>query len=211
VWQTKKNAKGQLLIRRPKSRPLVNHYHFHIIDRQWGHITIRMSGHPPFGAQILLNGHEWVECQARRRSIGWAKEGNCFVDGSDLVALDRVAAGLGGVGGLARLAQVCDRWIYSACLCFGLSRQEQERSYQLEYSRNLLFKSGRKMDQLYQGLIDRTRGLLDVPRLKTIFGRKGRPHKTPAGGGRLEKILERSVHDLTVFKLQRCADFLQCQ
>jgi hypothetical protein len=57
------------------------------------------------------------------------------------------------------------------------------------------------MDQLYQGLIDRTRGLLDVPRLKTIFGRKDRPHKTAAGGGRLEKILERSVHDLTVFKL----------
>jgi hypothetical protein len=42
---------------------------------------------------------------------------------------------------------------------------------------------------------------LDVPRLKTIFGRKDRPHKRPAEGGRLEKVLERSVHDLTVFKL----------
>jgi hypothetical protein len=42
---------------------------------------------------------------------------------------------------------------------------------------------------------------LDVPRLKTIFGRKHRCHKTQAGGGRLEKILDRSVHDLTVFKL----------
>jgi hypothetical protein len=209
VWQIKKNSKNQVLIRRPKSWPLVNHYHFHIMDKQWGHLTIRISGHPPFGAQILLNGHEWVECQARQQSICWAKEGNCFVDGSDLVALGRLAEGLGGVGGLARLAQVCDRWIYSACLCFGLNRLEQQRSqfryayssYQLEYSRNLLFKSGRKMDELYQGLIDRTRGLLDVPRLKTIFGRKGRPHKTPAGGGRLEKILECSVHDLTVFKL----------
>jgi hypothetical protein len=42
---------------------------------------------------------------------------------------------------------------------------------------------------------------LDVPRLKTIFGRKHRPHHTQAGGGRLEKILDRSVYDLTVFKL----------
>jgi hypothetical protein len=73
--------------------------------------------------------------------------------------------------------------------------------YQLEYSRNLLFKSGRRLDEVYQGLIDRTRRLLDVPRLKTIFGRRHRPHQDRAGGGRLEKILDRSTYDLTVFKL----------
>ena len=25
-----------------------------------GHVAIKMSGHPPFGAQIILNGHEYV-------------------------------------------------------------------------------------------------------------------------------------------------------
>jgi hypothetical protein len=209
VWQIKKSRRGKLLVRRPKSWPLVNHYHFHIMDKQWGHITIRMSGHPPFGAQILLNGHEWLERQAFKRAICCLKEGNCFVGGSDLSALSGLAAELGGNAGLVRLAEVCDRWIYSACLCFGLTRLEQEQSqfryayssFQLEYSRNLLFKSGRKLDAVYQGLIDRTRNLLDVPRLKTIFGRKHRPHKTRVRDGRLEKILDRSVHNLTVFKL----------
>jgi hypothetical protein len=124
VWQIKKNPKAQLLVRRPKAWPLVNHYHFHIVDKQWGHITVRISGHPPFGAQILLNGHEWVERQARQQSICLVKEGNCFVSGSDLSTLSRLAEGLGGVDGLVRLAQVCERWIYSACLCFALSRQE---------------------------------------------------------------------------------------
>src|SRR4030095_1757786 len=119
---------------------------------------------------------------------------------------------LGGAGArrhVARLAQVVDLWVYSACLCFALNREQQQRSgfryayscYQLEYSRNLLFKSGRQLDEVYQGLIDRTRRLLDVPRLKTIFGRKQRPSKTKARDGRLEKIIDRSVHDLTVFKL----------
>jgi hypothetical protein len=209
VWQIKKSRQAKLLIRRTKNWPLVNHYHFHIMDKEWGHISIRMSGHPPFGAQILLNGHEWLESQARKEPICYSKEGNCFVGGSDLPALNRLAAGLEGCSGLVRLAQVCDRWIYSACLCFGLTRSEQERSefrytyssYQLEYSRNLLFKSGRKLDQVYQGLIDRTRNLLDVPRLKTIFGRKHRPHKVRLKGDRMEKILDRSVHNLTVFKL----------
>jgi hypothetical protein len=30
------------------------------MDPQWGHVTIKMSGHPPFGAQVILNGHEYV-------------------------------------------------------------------------------------------------------------------------------------------------------
>src|SRR5215470_4716634 len=209
VWQMRKSRRGKLLIRRPKNWPLVNHYHFHILDQQWGHISIRMSGHPPFGAQILLNGHEWLERQALKEAICYSKEGNCFVGGSDLPALNCLAAALQGSSGLVQLAQVCDRWIHSACLCFGLTSAEQEcsqfrytySSYQLEYSRNLLFKSGRQLDQVYQGLIDRTRNLLDVPRLKTIFGRKHRPHKTRGKTDRLEKILDCSVHNLTVFKV----------
>jgi hypothetical protein len=92
---------------------------------------------------------------------------------------------------------------------FGLTRRQQRdsgfhyasSSCQLEYSRNLIFKNGRRLDQVYQGLIQRTHGLLDVPRLKTIFGRKNRPCQTRTGDGRLQKILDRSIHDLTVFKL----------
>jgi hypothetical protein len=209
VWQAKNNRAGKVVLRRPQSWPLVYHYHFHVLDKEWGHLTIKMSGHPPFGLQISLNGHEWVQRQAQKQAISWVKEGNCFVGGSDLAGINRLAQGLDGVRGLARLAQVVDRWVYSACLCFALTQEQQQRSnfryaystYQLEYSRNLLFRSGRKLDEVYQGLIDRTRRLLDVPRLKTIFGRKRRPFRTKTGGGRLEKILDQSVHDLTVFKL----------
>src|SRR5207249_7213551 len=67
--------------------------------------------------------------------------------------------------------------------------------------RHILFNSELQLDDVYQVLIDRTRRLLDVPRLKTIFGRKQRPSKTQARDGRLEKIIERSVYDLTVFKV----------
>jgi len=209
VWQAKNNHNGKVVLRRPKNWPLVYHYHFHIVDPQWGHLTIRMSGHPPFGLQISLNGHEWVERQAQKQAISWVKEGNCFVGGSDLAGLNRLAQQLDGVRGLARLAQVVDRWVYSACLCLALNREQQQRSgfryayscHQLEYSRNLLFKNGRQLDEVYQGLIDRTRRLLDVPRLKTIFGRKRRPNQSQTRDGRLEKIIERSGYDLTVFKL----------
>ena len=34
-------------IERKKPMPYVNHYSFHILDRDWGHLTIEISGHPP--------------------------------------------------------------------------------------------------------------------------------------------------------------------
>jgi len=40
--------------RRRSSTPVTTP--FHIMDPDWGHVTIKMSGHPPVGTQIMLNG-----------------------------------------------------------------------------------------------------------------------------------------------------------
>jgi hypothetical protein len=79
VWQAHETKTGAPHLEPRKPWPFVNHYHFHIIDPEWGHLTIKMSGHPPFGVQIMLNGHEWVDRQARKRTISLEKAGNCFV------------------------------------------------------------------------------------------------------------------------------------
>jgi len=209
VWKVKPCKNGTPHLERKAPWPYVNHYHFHIIDKEWGHLTIKMSGHPPFGIQVMLNGHEWVERQARKKTISSVKEGNCFVGGSDFMTLNRIADTLCRNDAIGQLAKVCDRWAYSTCLCFALDTEEQERSgfhyryscYQIEYSRNLLFERGTALDRVYQGLIDRTRGILDVDKLKTIFGWKKRPHQRQKGACRIERVLDGSAYDLTVFKV----------
>jgi len=207
IWEAYSNPQGKVVLYRPKREQLVNHYYFHIVDPQWGHVTIRLCGHPPFPALIMLNGHEWVERTAAQQGLTFAKRSNCFVEGSDLRGLDAIAARLRAPGAMLGLAEVCERWTYSACLCFGLTREEQLRSgfryqfsiYQIEYSRNLVFKSGRELDEYYQSLVERIWPALNVPRLKTIFGRRNRPHLN--AGRRLEKRIERTDYDLTVLKL----------
>jgi hypothetical protein len=62
-----------------KKTTYVNHYSFHIMDPAWGHVTIKMSGHPPFPAQVILNGHEYVAAAARAAGIGFAKEGTALL------------------------------------------------------------------------------------------------------------------------------------
>lgn len=209
VWDVQCSKNGKI-VNLARKYPYVNHYSFHILDPDWGHVTIKMSGHPPFGAQIILNGHEYVACQARKEGLQFTKEGNCFTQISDAPRLAQIAETLSSPDIIGRLSQVCERWIYSACLCFALDLAEQEKThyhydysiYQQEYSRNLLFLRGSQLEQVFQGTIDRTRRLLDVQTLKTIFGTKRRPfrhqgHKEP----RCEVVLERPAYDLTVFKL----------
>ncbi len=207
VWKVKRSASGAITNLEKKSE-YVNHS-FHIMDPDWGHVTIKMSGHPPFGAQIILNGHEYVACQARRAQIAFGKDGNCFTAVADPAGLARVAGALSQHAAVGRLGQVCNRWIYTACLCFALDSDEQRRSgfgynysiYQVEYSRNLLFLSGAQMQQLFDRIVDRTRSRLDVPAVRTIFGAKARPHRDRSGSASIEAVIETPRYDLTWFKV----------
>jgi hypothetical protein len=197
-------------IERKKPIPYVNHYSFHILDPDWGHLTIKISGHPPFPAQVMLNGHEYVACQARRAGILFTKEGNCFTNISDAAGLARIADTLSEHRAIGRLSQVCERWIYT-CICFALDFDEQKRSgfryqysnYQIEYSRNLVFAVGAHMDQVFQALIDRSRAPLDLQTIKTILGYRNRPkYRRRAGrSAEWEVAVERPTYDLTIFKL----------
>jgi hypothetical protein len=191
--------------------PYLNHYSFHILDPEWGHLTIKISGHPPFPAQVILNGHEYVACQAAKAGIRFTKEGNCFTQISDAAGLARIADTLSGQQAIGRLQSVCERWIYSSCLCFALELEEQKRSgfhyqysnYQVEYSRNLIFSSGREMDEVFQALIDRSRVLLDIQKVKTILGSHRRPkfHWRKNNSAQWEVAVEKPAYDLTIFKL----------
>jgi hypothetical protein len=208
VWKVKRATNGTIVNIERRSE-YVNHYSFHILDPTWGHVTIRMSGHPPFGALVMLNGHEYVACAAARAGVGFVKDGNCFTAMADPVGLAQIADALSQDAAVGRLSQVCDSWIYTACLCFGLDPDEQRRSrfryqfsvYQVEYSRNLIFADGQKMQTLFDTVVDRTRSRLDVPKLRTIFGAKTRPHRTRRHSSRIEAAIETPVYDLTVFKL----------
>ncbi|MGH3969913.1 MAG: hypothetical protein ACRDTV_17785, partial [Mycobacterium sp.] len=91
-------------------------------------MTIKMSRHPPFGVQIMLNGHEYVARQAESARIAFHKVGNCFTSIADPAVLARIADALSQHAAVGRLGQVCQRWVYSARLCFGLDLDEQHRS-----------------------------------------------------------------------------------
>jgi len=209
IWevQSSQSGKVQNLVRR---YAYVKQYWFHLLDPEWGHVTIRISPHPPFGAQIFLNGHEYVARQAQRAGIDFTKESNCFTKLGDAAALAQIAETLDAPRTIGQLRQVCERWLYSTCLYFALSPEEQVEThfqyhcavYQVELSRNLLFHRGGQMEQLFESLVDRLRSSLALERIKTIFGSKRRPFRHQGNQPpRLEAVVETPTYNLTGFKL----------
>ena len=128
VWDVRRSADGTVIGDLARKRTYVNHYSFHIMDSRWGHLTIKMAGHAPFAAQVILNGHEYVAVAAQAAGIGFTKEGNCFTGTTDPAGLAQIADTLSQDAAAGRLGQVIDRWIYTACLIFGLDLADQQRT-----------------------------------------------------------------------------------
>ena len=204
IWEVHRFGKGGIDLRRKQA--YVNHYSFHIWDEEWGHVAIRMCGHPPFSCMLMLNGHEYVAAKTTEQKIPFGKEDNCFTELADAPGLQKVADTLRSQDALGRLMQVGERWLYR-CLCFALHSDDQKRTnfryalslFQMEYSRNFLFERGRDMEQLFEGLIDRTRATLDIKTVKTILGAKQRPHQKSKT--RWQITVETPEYGLTIFKI----------
>jgi hypothetical protein len=208
TWKVTRSKSG-VLVKLEKRNAFVKHYSFHIMDAEWGHLVIKISGHLPFSAQVILNGHNYVALRAQREGMNFTKEGNCFTSVEDPARLAWCADLLSRPAAIGRLRQVCEQWIYSSVLCFALGTEEQAQArchyeysvYQAEYSRNLLFRDGAVMDEVFNRVCERTRPRLDVPRLRTLFGAKHRPHRDRKKPATITAVVETPSYDLTWFKL----------
>ena len=185
VWKVNRSAAGVIVQHREKNRirqPLLVPHHRSGVgardDQDVGASAVRGADHPQ---------------RPRVRRPAGAGGGDSIHQGRQLLHRGRRPRGPGSdrrylVAGRGYRAPEpgLRSWIYSACLCFGLDLDEQQRSgfgyaysvYQVEYSRNLIFADGHRMEQVFDTVVDRTRSRLDVPKLRTIFGAAQRPRHT---------------------------------
>jgi hypothetical protein len=108
------------LVNLAKKNGFVKHYSFHIMGPERGHLVVKMSGHPPFSAQVILKATTTSRTRPPKlapalRRRGW----------DDPARLARCAEALSRPSAIGRLPQVCEHWIYSSVLCLALTTAEQ--------------------------------------------------------------------------------------
>ena len=186
VWDVKETRAGKIGDIQAKPNCFVNPYPFHIVDADWGHILIKMRGHPPFGAQIILNGHEYVARQAQRGGVDFNKEGNCFVAVGDAASLAKMADTWSEEQTVGRLRAKFARGgsTRPVCCLVWIRRSNGGAGFSMNIRRirwssaaTCGSKVGEQMEQVLEGLIDRSRSRLRWKQVKTIFGGKYRPRR----------------------------------
>ena len=69
VFKVKRSSRGRIVNLEKKSE-YVYHYSFHIMDPDWGHVTIKMSGHPPFPRRSSSTGTSTWPARPKLRGSG---------------------------------------------------------------------------------------------------------------------------------------------
>ena len=208
VWKVKRPASG-IIASLEKKTGYVSQYSFRIMDPAWGDLAIKMPGHPPSGALVILNEHEYVACAAQAAGIGFAREDNCFTGIADPRGLAQIAGTLSQPAATGRLSQVCNRWICSACLCFALDTAGQRTSgFRCAYP---VSRPGTAATchsppapgwtgcsaRSWTGTCSR----LDVPALRTMSGTRQRPAGTSEPSPKLAVVTGTPRYDLTLFRV----------
>ncbi len=85
IWQVQRFGNGSMNLRRINA--WVNHYSFHIIDPEFGHMTFRMCGHAPLETMITINGHDHAAWLMSKRDVDYTRSGNCFTGTSSFAGL----------------------------------------------------------------------------------------------------------------------------
>jgi hypothetical protein len=212
VWEAQMTGTGklgQLVIKEPW--PYVNHYSFHISgpglgtpdDQDEWTSAVRSAGDAERSRVCGLSGakswsrlHQTGQLLYQRHQRRGAGESRRYlVRTTDCRALTPALRALD----LYHLSLLCSGFGGAEAECLSY----QYSVYQMEYSRNLLFSSGRQMDEIFQALIDRTRRPLDLDRVRTIFGDKKRPHydKRKKNPTRWGVVVETPAYDVTIFKV----------
>jgi hypothetical protein len=135
---------------------------------------------------VARNSRQGTACALTDHELaptGTSVAPNCFTRIADPAALAQIADTLSQPATIGRLTQVCDRWIYTACLCFGLDLAEQERSG---------FTYGYSVYTIRQAVYDLRK--LRGKNLITKPGRTRRYHLTPQTAGTIAALLTLREH-----------------
>jgi hypothetical protein len=157
-----------------RGRRRVNHYYFFIKDPNFGvGNSLRVSSYAPFPVTVCFNGHNFVAQYLTNRNVGFQMRDNMFVAVEDQKVFRRALAALTP----RAIERFCNDWVYEVTDWFPSRARRRGFCYrwfldQVEYSHNLIFCDGDRMNALFGRLLDLGRAIGQPHVIARLFQRK---------------------------------------
>ncbi|MCC7327142.1 MAG: hypothetical protein IT521_10100 [Burkholderiales bacterium] len=178
-------ASGPTILRLDPTKCL--HYYFYWMDRELGLIYVRAPTYCPFRLQVYCNGHSWLAQRLAREGIGFATADNAFVRIGDWARAQELADGLNP----ELLHRHLDRYVKLCCSVLEVFAQTYHWSIlQVEYSTDLVFKSGQILAPLYAQIAREAVLAVKAEQVATFLGEKITPQLTAELRSRLRIRIE---------------------
>ena len=182
-WHDK--ASGRTFLRPDTTKCL--HYYFYWMDRELGLIYLRVPTYCPFRLQMYCNGHSWLARRLTREGIDFVTADNAFVHIADWTRAQELADTLNP----ELLHRHLDRYTELCCPVLDVFGQTYHWSImQVEYSTDLVFKSGQILAPLYEQIAREAVLSVKAEQVATFLGKKITPQLAAEIGSRLSTRIE---------------------
>ena len=158
----------------------VSQYYIYINDKNLGLCSLKISSYLPFPCQFYCNGHQYLKRQLDKRGVSYRMEDNSFTDIGDLEELKSLVADFKGSEIETCIHHWMDEW-------FSFHKGERSRrsallshrwyTCQCEVCSNIIFKSSRYFNGVYDKLLEKHHRIGLPDRLSKVFDLK-RDRKT---------------------------------
>jgi len=165
AWHDKPSGKTNL--RRKDSKCL--HYYFYFIDEEFGLCYLRVPTWAPFRLQFYCNGHNWLANQLRAEGIDFTPLDNTFLTIANIARAQEIACNFP----VDRLHRALDAFVRRFCPVIDKAPETCHWSLmQVEYATDLIFKSRKDLQPLYESLIRTAMHTVKPQQVAMFLGKK---------------------------------------
>lgn len=145
------------------------HYYFYFIDEKIGLCYIRVPTWCPFRLQFYFNGHNWLSHELSAQDIKFTAIDNCLINIDDFLTAQKISDGFR----IKMLHKILDQYARLFCPV----QDALETSYhwsimQAEYSTDIVFKSQKVLQEIYDDLIKTAIHTVKPDHIATFLGKK---------------------------------------
>jgi hypothetical protein len=182
-WHDK--ASGKTFLKPDSGKCL--HYYFYFMDPVVGLCYLRVPTWCPFRLQFYCNGHGWLARKLKSKRIDFAMADNAFVRLGNWAGAQSLADGLKP----DQLHRVLDRYAKLCCpVQVAIGQRYHWSLMQVEYSTDLVFRSGDSLAPLYEQLSREAVLSVKAEQVANFLGKKITPQLAQEIGSRFATRIE---------------------